>query len=293
MDKYLLPEDDGLPIREFGKWTKDKLHYLERYVYMFETSMRQKNWCARCYIDLFSGKGKYRIENHKEINLGSPLIALTTKYPFTHYFFVDYFQENIDVLKTRSDVLQSIPKKFYVGDANKKVDEIVSEIKLIERNRPQGTWSSSLNLAFLDPDGLELEWSTIVKLAQIKKMDLIIHYSQSGLTRNFENYVRSNEETIIDRFYGDIGWRDVYEKYRAKEPSSVHKHLIDYYKSRLVALGYEEIKDVEDYESTEPIMRNTRQAPLYRLIFASKHKKGHDFWKEVIKKNVSGQTSFW
>ncbi len=104
--------------------------------------------------------------------------------------------------------------------------------------------------------------------------------------------MHADEETIIDRFFGDTDWRKVYEKYHLKEPSTVHKHLIDYYKSKLVALGYEDIKDVEDYESAEPIMRNTRQAPLYRLIFASKHKKGHDFWKEVIRKNVARTNKF-
>ncbi len=58
MDKYLLPEDDGLSIRVFHKWTRQKLDYLERYIInMFETSMRQKKWCARCYVDLFVGKG--------------------------------------------------------------------------------------------------------------------------------------------------------------------------------------------------------------------------------------------
>lgn len=211
MDKYLLPEDDGLPTRTFGKWTKDKLHYLERYIYMFETSMRNMKWCARCYIDLFSGRGKYQVENSREFNLGSPLIALTTKHPFTHYFFVDNSLENVDVLKQRCSALPEIPKKILIGDANQIVDEIVGEIKSIEKNRPPDTWSSSLNLAFLDPDGLELEWNTVTKLAQLKKMDLIIHYSQSGLTRNFENYVHSDEETIIDRFFGDTEWRKIYD----------------------------------------------------------------------------------
>jgi len=292
MDNYLLPEDDGLPIRSFGNWTRDKLHYLESYIYMFETSMRQMKWCARCYIDLFSGKGKYRVENQKDVYLGSPLIALTTKHPFTHYFFVDNEQENIDILKKRCSIVSNISKRFEVGDANQKVDTIVNEIKSIEQNRPEGTWTS-LNLAFLDPDGLELEWKTIEKLAGIRKMDLIIHYSQSGLTRNFENYVHANEETIIDRFFGDFDWRKVYQKYHLKEPSNVHKHLIDYYKSKLVNLGYAEVKDIEDYETIEPVMRNTKRAPLYRLIFASKHKRGHDFWKIVIHKDVAGQTSFW
>jgi hypothetical protein len=63
MDKYLQPEDDGLLAREFGKWTSVKLNYLERYINMFETSMRGKPWCARCYIDLYSGSGKYQIKN--------------------------------------------------------------------------------------------------------------------------------------------------------------------------------------------------------------------------------------
>jgi three-Cys-motif partner protein len=293
MDTYLLPEDDGLPIRIFGNWTRQKLDYLERYVYMFETSMRQMKWCARCYVDLFAGKGKYRIENHKEVFLGSPLIALTTKHPFTHYFFADTIQENIDILRERCNSLPSIRKRFYVKDANEVVNDIVAEIKSIERNRPEGTWSSSLNLAFLDPDGLELEWKTIATLAKVKKMDLIIHYSQSGLTRNFENYVNAEGETIIDRFFGDFEWRKIYEKHKLGEPIKTHRYLINYYKSKLADLGYADVKDVEDYEGTEPLMRNTRQAPLYRLLFASKHKRGYDFWKEVIKRDISGQTKFW
>lgn len=254
--------------------------------------MRQKKWCARCYIDLFSGKGKYRIEHQKEVYLGSPLIALTTKHPFTHYFFVDTEQENVEILSKRCNAFSNVPKRFYVGDANQIVDKIVAEIKSIEQNRPENTWTS-LNLAFLDPDGLELEWKTVEKLAKIRKMDLIIHYSQSGLTRNFENYVNANDETILDRFFGGPEWRRIYQKYHLKEPSSVHKHLIDYYKSKLVDLGYAEVKDVEDYETTEPVMRNTKQAPLYRLLFASKHERGHDFWKEVIKRDASGQAELW
>ncbi|MCL4530424.1 MAG: hypothetical protein M1282_13555, partial [Chloroflexi bacterium] len=61
----------------------------------------------------------------------------------------------------------------------------------------------------------------------------------------------------------------------------------------IIASGYAEVKDVEDYETTEPVMRNTKQAPLYRLLFASKHERGHDFWKEVIKRDASGQAELW
>jgi len=43
MDKYLLPEDDGLPARESGEWVKEKLFYVQRYIDTFEVAMRQGN----------------------------------------------------------------------------------------------------------------------------------------------------------------------------------------------------------------------------------------------------------
>jgi three-Cys-motif partner protein len=85
MDKYLLPEDDGLPTRVFGTWTTEKLDYVSRYIYMFETSMKGKPWRQRSYIDLYAGTGKYRAEENGEVLLGSALLALTTEYPFTYY----------------------------------------------------------------------------------------------------------------------------------------------------------------------------------------------------------------
>ena len=286
MHKYLLPEDDGLSARTFGKWTAVKLDYLQRYIDLFETSMKGKPWCARCYLDLYSGAGKYQIEGQSNFRLGSALLAITTKHPFTNYFFVDKSQENIDLLSKRCESTTDIQKKFYVGDANIRVKEIVDEIKAIDHNRSKNQWSS-LNLAFLDPDGLELEWKTIENLASVNKMDLIIYYSQSGLTRNFDNYINSDADTIIDKFFGDREWRIIYKTSLRGETIGVHRKLIDYYKQKLSTLGYVDVRDIED--GTEPLMKNSKEAPLYRLIFASKHARGHDFWKKIVKKDAFGQ----
>jgi len=185
MEKYLLPEDDGLPTRVFGIWTTEKLDYVRRYIDMFETSMKGKPWRQRNYIDLYAGTGKYRTEEDGEVYLGSALLALTTEHPFTHYYFVESNTKKLNILKQRC---QSTAHKihFYEGDANLKVNEIVNEIITVDKHKILNQWSS-LNLAFLDPDGLELEWKTIETLAKVNKMDLIIHYSQSGLSRNLKN----------------------------------------------------------------------------------------------------------
>ncbi len=128
----------------------------------------KSKWPQRIFIDLFAGPGKNQVETTEEIFLGSPLLALLAKYPFVKYYYSDLNSENVAALKQRciatphSDLVQIYPK-----DANKIVSTIVADIKQY--------YPHSLCLAFLDPEGLELEWSTIVALGSLR-CDLIIHY---------------------------------------------------------------------------------------------------------------------
>jgi three-Cys-motif partner protein len=120
--------------------------------------------------------------------------------------------------------------------------------------------------------------------------DLIIHYSQSGLTRNLDRYFDIGENTVIDRFFGDRDWRNVYkDALLRRETIGIHRMLIDYYKAKLGKLGYVVIND-QQQTVREPLIRNSEtNAPLYRLVFASKHPLGNKIWNEVTKKNFYGQ----
>jgi len=287
MDKYLLPEDDGLEARPSGDWAKDKLFYVKHYIDTFEKSMRSKPWRRRIYIDLFAGPGKCIDRETQEYFLGSPLLALATEHPFTDYFFVDKESRDLESLKVRSESLNMSDRiRFLPGDANEKVYDITHEIRKIDGQFIQGAWPS-LNLAFLDPEGLELKWSTVAELAEMNRMDLIIHYSQQGIKRMAGRSINSPNETLLDKFFGDALWRDIYAQ--SKDYSGgVHRPLIDHYKSKLRNLGYVEVKDDEEVW-TEPLMKNQKNAPLYRLLFASKSELGIRFWKEITKINRSGQ----
>jgi hypothetical protein len=64
---------------------------------------------------------------------------------------------------------------------------------------------------------------------------------------------------------------------------------MDHYKEKLQTLGYKGAWR-DDEVGDEPLIRNAkRDAPLYRLLFASKHSLGHEFWETVTRKNVHGQ----
>ena len=282
---YLLPEPDGLPTRPSGLWATEKLDYLRRYIDVFETSMRGR-WSIRNYIDLQAGPGKIAIRDTSETMLGSPLLAVTTEHPFTGYFFADIDQENTAALLQRtaaSPVQQRI--NVFTGDCNVLVYDIVARLREDE--------SRSLNLVFLDPEGLEFQWSSVEALASIRKMDLIINYPQGGLTRYLPIAISNSGETSVDRFFGTDQWREIYAQFQSGPPMNLHRQLIDLYRNRLHGLGYSDVMR-GDEAGDEPLMRNTqRNAPLYRLIFASKNPLGNDFWHKVTRRNVYGQRSLF
>lgn len=291
MQNYLQPEDDGLPMRASGAYVAEKLHILGNYMNIFENAMHSKLWHKRHYIDLFSGPGKCCVRTSGCVYLGSPLKALTIQNPFTNYFFVDNDPTLLEALKERCSASPLFNQvRFIRGDGNETVGGIANEIKRTDQNKPHGSWSS-LNLAFLDPEGLDLRWTTVETLASVSKMDLIIHYPEMGLTRNFAQLADAADDTVIDLFFGSRKWREIFKKYRTREIPSLHRKMMDLYEEGLVDLGYEVNHAAQLHN--EPLIKNRRRGKLYRLLHASKHEFGIKCWHEAIKIDVYGQRSLF
>jgi three-Cys-motif partner protein len=283
MYNYLDRLDDGLPMRQAGAWAAEKLDYLRRYIEIFGKSMHYK-WPERNYIDLLAGPGKNRMRSSGEVILGSPLLALKTQFPFTRYFFIDADKLLAAALAERCNA-SSLRDRVIVetGDCNVLVNQIVGDLRL--------RGDRALNLAFLDPEGLELQWETVARLASIRKMDMVINYPEGGLNRCMAKEFETTGATSVDAYFGSRDWRTIYRDYlKVGRAKGLHRELIDFYKSRLLDLGYVNVVRGDEVTGDEPLMRNTKmRAPLYRLIFASKHKIGQEFWDAVTRRDVYGQ----
>ncbi len=288
-DALLEPEDDGLPIRETGSWALEKLDYVRRYIGVFVSSMRSKPWRAINYIDLFCGPGKGKIRETGQVFLGSPLLALHAPHPFARCFFSDIDERNVSALQSRAEASPLRARmECRTGDANLLAAVIIQRILDMDKTVMPGRWSS-LNLAFLDPNSFQLKWQTIETLSKPKRMDLIIYYPQGPLSRSMRGLAETVHENVIDEYFGDREWRNIYRQSQFDRRMRVHRVLMDYCKSRLAKLGYVEVfRDDEVHD--EPLMRNVqKRAPLYRLLFASKNKLGSEFWRDVTRHNVHGQ----
>lgn len=288
LERLRLPVDDGLAMRPSGLWVKEKLYYLKRYIYAFETAMRDKPWRSRFYIDLFAGPGKCFIRETNEVVLGSPLLALSADYPFTDYFFADLDEDNIDCLSRRASSydIDSIPDIRH-GDSNQLVYEIVETIHRRDAKVMHGTWSS-LNLAFLDPAGISLERATVEALATVSKMDMIIHYPRMGLNRPMKLFYESEKDSAVDRFFGDREWREIYSSLHEQgaRESHIHRELRNHYIRKLADFGYV----FNTSHLPEPLVRSTnKNSPLYNLILVSKNELAYQLWGKIGEIRPDGQ----
>ena len=136
----------------------------------------------------------------------SPLIALTNDPPFTQYRFNEVKLQNYDALAQR---ISSSPLKgrikLYQSDANEIVKSICDEIRAKDQIKVR-LWPT-LNIAFLDPEGLELHWETVQSLARMNRMDLIINFSTGGIRRAIGRGALS----AVDQFFGTSDWKKVYD----------------------------------------------------------------------------------
>ena len=277
----VVKASDGLRAREAGTWTAEKPTYLRKYAEGFMKAMAPKRaqglWNKLVYIDPLCGSGKCIAESH-EFD-GSPLIALGIRPGFDHLYLSDKSSHNISALKKRISESDRPRVSCAVGNCNTLVDEVI-------RNFPE----RSLGLAFIDPEGFEVDFAVLRDLAS-RPMDVLYLFpSMIGVKRNLrQSYVQTDGR--LDAVLGPE-WRNVPAARIAmgktvsdNELSNVDRSLIHYLRQQVAALG------LVHQDDNPPLLRNEQNAPMYHLLFFSKNAAALKIWKGIKKIDPGGQRS--
>ena len=249
---------DNLPARVSGPWAQEKLAALAEYFKIVNTVMKVR-W-PTCFIDLMAGCGKCVLESGEEFD-GSPLLAVACDPPFGSIVLVEDDAELAAALKTRVQI-KGATATILRGDCNAP-----TLIKDVRAAAP----STSLAIAFLDNLGLDVHMETIRSLTAGRRMDLVVTFQVNDMTRNVDRACTDvTEGERWDRFFGTPTWRDTVDSFNRKQlmVTDVGSALADFYIRQLAIVGYPHCRQLNR------TLKNTKNAPLYRLILFSRHPLG-------------------
>jgi three-Cys-motif partner protein len=266
-----------------GPWALQKLTALEQYLEFYGTALSKQNF-RRVYIDAFAGACVAKIRNsdvpsepspffddpeasnaQEQFIFGSPIRALGIKNPFQKHYFFDLDESRAGELAAVTEGRLDVEVK--VGDCNPLIRQLAPELKS----------KSVRGIAFLDPYGAHLEWKTLEALAGTGTMEVVINFPVAMainrlITRSGE--IPDKWSAQLDRCFGTPEWREVaYSRTRdlfgdevTTKKEGVAHDLLELYLRRL--------RLIFPFVAPPRLIRNTRQAPLYYLLWAGPNKLG-------------------
>lgn len=272
-----------------GTWTSDKLEriraYLREYRKIFSRSEKARFY-QTWYVDAFAGTGSrvdsrddslnepylLRDPDARSLLQGSARIALEIDPPFDHYLFIDkqaIHVQQLEKLKTEFPVL---------------ADRI--DIRCAEANAYLAEWCHRTDwrthraVVFLDPYGMQVDWSLLTAIAETKSIDLWLLFPLAVAV----NRLLTRDEppprdwaNALDRFLGTTDWREAFYP-RRKEETLFGPEISQQKEADFESIGQyfvRRLKTIFPAVAPNPhALRSSTGIPLYLLCFAASNEKG-------------------
>jgi three-Cys-motif partner protein len=233
-------------------------------------------WSELVYLDFLAGPG-LGIDRKSGAEFdGSPLRALRVTPAFDRLVFSDVQRHNIDALKQRIPPADRSRVDVRLGDCHDVARDVVA--KLSQR---------TLGLAFVDPEGFEVQFRLFQTLAARQIDVLYLFPGGIGIARNVGAFVKRAKAPLDDLI---PGWRDLKrarvatgQKLTTEEMASYDQPFVMAFRQRMGQLGF------QYSEQGEPYFTNEKNVKMYHLLFFSKHPAGLALWRGVTRVEASGQ----
>jgi three-Cys-motif partner protein len=225
------------------------------------------------YIDGFGGCGAYKDKNG-EIYFGSPILAAEiikdNKVHLGRDVNLIIIDENKDNIKNIESIFNykklDIKPIFVNADFDKTINEILDKVPNI-----------APTFVFIDPFGFKIKYSTLERIMEIKKSEILMNFMYNGINRFFS--LRQNEKIMSDLF-GTSEWKSLLNLKGADKENEI----INLYRNQLKKIS----KFVFPYRIEFPKMERT----YYYLFHLTNHHKGASIMKSSFAKFNYGRVAY-
>lgn len=243
---------------------------------------RQGKWDQLVYIDLLAGPGKGVEKDSRAEFDGSPLRALKVRPGFDRLFLGDARKRNVALLRKRI-ATEDLPRvELEAGDCNERAKKVVASLS-----------PRTLGLVFVDPEGFEATFSMFKTLSSRPIDILLLFPSGIGIQRNLRNFV-AQKHSPMDALWGGREWRELPSarlaagtRLSVEEAETLDRPWVLHFRAKMSQIGY------VFQDEGDPCFRNERNAPLYHLLFFSRHPAGLTIWRNVKRLEPTGQRSLF
>jgi three-Cys-motif partner protein len=272
-----------------GDWTEDKLRRLREYLIAYRNifaSNPRASYFKTWYVDAFAGTGSRSMPKSASLQLdygdgylveddtsryldGSAKIALGLPSPFNQYLFIEESRKRAETL--RESVLTDSPEladrvQIKIADANQALCEWCEG----------RDWSKERAVVFLDPYGMQVEWSTIKALAATKGIDLwyLFPIATRVLTRDGD--MDEKWANRLDALFGTPEWRTRFYSTRTEHTlfGQIENVERDATEQNIQGFIEERLNACFVAVARSRILRNSKSSPLFALCFAASNEKG-------------------
>lgn len=285
-----------------GPWAREKLDALDAYLSFYTTALKKQGQWRKTFIDAFAGGGRARVRQQgvnspaesllaalepapidaeaEQYIRGSPRVALDIETPFDRYVFIERDPARVAELEAMRE--EYGPRYEIEIRRGYAADELASLMDEGLARRGQRA------VVFLDPFGMAIPWGTIERLAATRQIEVMVNFAlgmaiQRLLVRSAD--IPPSWRQALDRFFGSPDWHSqVYEEGadlfgpRTLKLDGSGQRLLEWYRGRL--------KAAFGHVSTARLIKNSRGAPLYFLIWAGPHPLGLKGADYVLSKGV-------
>jgi three-Cys-motif partner protein len=258
-----------------GSWTEEKLAVMRSYFAAYAQALKNQRF-AKWYIDAFAGTGERKEVKRPggrplfgddanevwEAKDGSVRIALGIDPPFDRYIFIDRAKGHIEALEALREEFPARTIDVQTGDANRVLKDLCRSIN----------WGNTRAAVFIDPYGMQVNWSTLESLAATKAVDIALLYPTGPLSRMLtkDGKIPAPWEKRIDEHLGPCDWRSAFYKETEQielfpSKSSELKKTMN--SARLRQFVFERPKSIFPFVcETQLELKNSRGAVLYHLF---------------------------
>lgn len=218
---------DGLTT-DYHDFTALKLIAIHYYASIFSRvvfNQKEKGWCdGAVYVDLFAGTGLVKLKGSKYDDFlpGSPSCAALTQNKFDYIVCVESSKERCQILEKR--LAKIFPRENFDVIHDDCNNSIIKVTDLINQR-----FRKPILLTFVDPEGLEIKFSTLKTLSDnFPKCDFMVNVNSLGVKRVGGKFKKGieNIKDSLEAYYDSDANIILQELAEGKEPEEKYAELI-------------------------------------------------------------------